>query len=84
MHFPPSSLSPLVIWPHLNESKKIKGPDYIQSSCHGLWEGRIANTSVQMVQSLLPPLSPAVVLHVLTFPRSVVRTGGLWHSAARS
>lgn len=49
------SLSPLVIWPHLNESKKIKGPDYIQSSCHGLWEGRIANTSVQMVQSFLPP-----------------------------
>lgn len=55
MHFPLSSHSPLVIWPHSNESKKIKGPDYIQSSCHGLWEGRIANTSVQMVQSLLPP-----------------------------
>lgn len=61
-----------------------KGPDYIQSSCHGLWEGRIANTSVQMVQSLLPPFTPAVVLHVLTFPRYVVRTGGPWHSAARS
>lgn len=84
MHFPPSSRSPLVIWPHLNESKKIKGPDYIQSSCHGLWEGRIANTSVQMVQSLLPPFTPAVVLHVLTFPRYVARTGGPWHSAARS
>lgn len=31
-----------------------------------------------------PSLSPAVVLHVLTFPRSAVRTGALWHSAARS
>lgn len=82
--FPPSSRSPLVIWPHLNESKKIKGPDYIQSSCHGLWEGRIANTSVQMVQSLLPPFTPAVVLHVLTFPRYVAHTGGPWHSVARS
>lgn len=82
MHFPPSSRSPLVIWPHLKESKKIKGPDYIQSSCHGRWEGRIANTSVQMVRSLLPPFAPAVVLHVLTFPRYVVRTGGPWLSAA--
>lgn len=84
MHFPPSSHSPLVIWPHLNESKKIKGPDYIQSSCHGLWEGRIANTSVQMVQPLLPPFTPAVVLHVLTFPCYVVHTGGPWRSSARS